>query len=135
MKTIGFLFCLGCILFGFSSCQSKPLPQISEADMEKFINENIPVGSSRSDVEAYLKPLNFDSRSLIGVEHYSGRYTASWAENTQPANVHSHVLASLPDAWTERDGIFWYTYWVTMAFYFDKNEKLIGHSVYSYLDS
>jgi hypothetical protein len=56
-------------------------------------------------------------------------------EDSQPLNVHSHVVASLPDAWTERNGILFTSFWVCMAFYFDENEKLIGHGVYSLPDS
>jgi hypothetical protein len=135
MKTLFWLFFLGCLVFGLSSCQNNPSPQITEEKMEKFINENIPLGTPRSDVLAYLKTLKFGSHSLIGVDYYYGRDKANWPQNSQPPNVHSYVRASLPDAYTQRDGIFLDTYFMMMAFYFDENEKLIGHGVISMADS
>jgi hypothetical protein len=135
MKTLFLLFFLGYMLFVMSSCQGKSLPPITEAYMEKFINENIKLRTPRSEVLSYLKTLKFGSRSLIGVDYYYGRFDSTWSKDGQPANVHSHVRAALPDAYTQRDGIILTSYWVTMAFYFDENEKLIGHSVYSLPDS
>ncbi len=102
--------------------------------MEKFIKENIPLGTQRSDVLAYLKTLKFGSHSLIGVDSYYGRYKASWTEDSQPSNVHSYVRASLRDAYTQREGIFLDSYFMMMAFYFDANEKLVGHSLISVTD-
>jgi hypothetical protein len=128
------LIVLGSMLFVMSSCQNKTSPPITEADMEKFINEKIPLGTPRSEVLAYLKTLKFGSRSLRGVEYYDGRFNSISVEDSQPPNVQSHVLASLPDAYTQGKGIYETTYWVRMAFYFDASEKLIGHSVYSLPD-
>jgi hypothetical protein len=64
--------------FVMSSCQGRTSPQITEADMEKFINENIQLGASRADVLAYLKTLKFDSRSLRGVDSYYGDSIQIW---------------------------------------------------------
>jgi hypothetical protein len=134
MKTYLLIFFF-VMTFVMSSCKDRTPPPITEADMEKFINENIQKGASRSDVLSYLKTLKFDSRSLIGVDYYYGQFDSISVQDSQPPNVHSHVLASLPDAYTQRNGIILTSYWVRMAFYFDENEKLIGHSVYSLPDS
>jgi hypothetical protein len=131
MKTLFRLCFIGCMLVGLSSCQNKTPAPITEADMEKFINENIPLGAPSSDVLAYLKTLKFGSRSLIGVDYNYGRFDSISVEDSQPPNVHSHIRASLPDAYTQGKGIIPTDYWLRMAFYFDANEKLIGHSIYS----
>jgi hypothetical protein len=133
MKTYLVIFCIAMIAFGISSCKSKP--QITEAYMEKFINEKLPKGTSQSEVMTFLQNLKFDSRSLIGLRSGLGRFDSSSVKDSQPANVHSHITASLPDAWTDPNTIFGTSYWLRMAFYFDENEKLIGHSLYSLPDT
>jgi hypothetical protein len=135
MQTLLLLFFLGSILFVMSACQRRSPRQITEADMEKFIKKTISLGTPRSEVMAYLETLKFDSRSLVGVESYSGRFESVPVQKNQPPKVHSHVTASLPDAWTERDGFLSTSFWLSMVFYFDENDKLIGHSVYSLPDS
>jgi hypothetical protein len=131
MKPALLLFCLAGVVLGLSSCQN-PSPQMTEEKMEKFINENLPLGTARSDAEAYLKTLKFGSHSLSGVYVRLGRYDASWTKDSQPPNVHSYIQAGLPEAYTQREYIiFDNPYFMMMRFYFDENEKLIGHSLIS----
>jgi hypothetical protein len=103
--------------------------------MEKIIKEKLPIGKPKSEVMTFLQDLKFDSRSLIGLRSGLGRFDSISVKDTQPANVHSHVIASLPDAWTGRDDILWTNYWLQMVFYFDENDRLIGHSLYSLPDT
>jgi hypothetical protein len=115
-----------------SACKSKP--QITEAYMEKLINEKLPWGTPKSEVMTFLQNLKFDSRALKGPFSYNGRFDSISVKDSQPENVYSHITASLPDAWTKRDGIFVNSYWLRMVFYFDEKDRLIGYSVYSLHD-
>jgi hypothetical protein len=134
VKTLFMLFFLGSILFAMSSCQ-KTSHQITEEDIAKIINEKIPAGTSKSDVVPFLNTLKIASRSVKGINFWSGRSQASYVEDSQPPNVYSHITAMIPETGIYRDGIFTQTYYISMTFYFDENEKLIGYNLHTFLNA
>ncbi len=135
MKTLLLLFFLSFILVVMCSCRDKTSSNITKEDVEKIINEKIPTGTSKSDVITFLNTLKIGSRSVEGIRDWSGRSEASKDADSQPPNVHSHLNGVILKAGNLRDGIFTQSYYITMTFYFDEHEKLIGHFLYTFLDS
>jgi hypothetical protein len=134
MKTL-LLFSLSFILLVMCSCRDKTSSNITKEDVEKIINEKIPTGTSKTDVMAFLNTLKIGSRSVEGIRDFRGRSEASWDEDSQPPNVHSHISAVILKAGIQRDGVFTTSYYFSMHFYFDENERLIGHFLYTFLDA
>jgi hypothetical protein len=125
-------FLLSLILVVMCSCQYQTSHNITQEDVEKVINEKIPTGTSKSDVTAFLNRLKMGSRPVEGIRDRSGPSDSSWDEDIQPPNVHSYVNAVILKAGTDRDGLFTRSYYFSMHFYFDENEKLIGHFLYTF---
>jgi hypothetical protein len=134
MKTF-FLFFLSFILVVMCSCRDKTSSDITKEEVEKVINEKIPVGTSKSDVMAFLNTLKIGSRSVEGIEYLSGRSTASFVEDSQPPNVHGYILAVILKAGNTRVGFLTTSYYFTMHFYFNEKEKLIGYHLQTFLDA
>jgi hypothetical protein len=134
MKTL-LLFSLSFILLVMCSCRDKTSSNITKEDVEKIINEKIPTGTSKSDVRSFLDSFKIGSRSVEDIEYRSGRAGASWVEDSQPPNVHGYIKGIILHAGNQSDGIFTTSYHISMHFYFDENEKLIGYHLQPFLDS
>src|SRR5688572_32955695 len=113
MKTL-LLFSLSFILLVMCSCRDKTSSNITKEDVEKIINEKIPTGTSKTDVMAFLNTLKIGSRSVEGIRDFRGRSEASWDEDSQPPNVHSHISAVILKAGIQRDGVFTTSYYFSM---------------------
>ena len=129
MKIVFPLFFLCCICFVTSACRDKTSSDITKEEVEKIINEKILIGSSISDVKTFLNNLKIRSRTVDGMDYYSGRSEASFDEDRQPPNVDSYIAAVMRKAGHIRQGIFNRGYYITMHFFFDEDEKLIGFNV------
>jgi hypothetical protein len=134
MKTF-LLFSLSFILVVMCSCRGKTSSDITKEEVEKVINEKNPVGTSKSDVMAFLNTLKIGSRSVEGIKYLSGRSEASYVEDSQPPNVYGYIWAVILKAGNTRVGFLTTSYYFTMYFYFDENEKLIGYHVQPLLDA
>lgn len=134
MKTLS-LFLLSFVLIVMCSCRGKTSSNITKEDVEKIINEKTPTGTPKSDVITFLITLKIGSRSVVGITSSGGRSEASWNTDSQTPNVHSHLNGVILNAGIHRDGFFTQSYYITMTFYFNEHEKLIGYHLYTFLDS
>jgi hypothetical protein len=134
MKTF-FLFSLSFILVVMCSCRGKTSSTIMKEDVEKIFNKKIPTGTSKSDVRAFLNTFKIGSHSVRSIQYTSGRSTASFVEDSQPPNVHGHITGIILEAGNQRDGFYTISYHISMHFYFDENEKLIGYHLQPLLDA
>jgi hypothetical protein len=134
MKTFLF-FSLSFILVVMCSCRDKTSSSIMKEDLEKIFNEKIPTNTPKSEVMAFLNSVKIGSRSVESIEYRIGRAGASWVDDSQPMNLHSHIKGIILNAGTQRDGFYSISYHIAMHFYFDENEKLIGYHLQPLLDA
>jgi hypothetical protein len=119
------------IMFLAFSCACK-VTRVTTKEVDEWINTNIPVGSTKDEVIAFLDSSKVNS---LQAKHNEFRPYAPEGTDVPDANPHlvyGYLVASIPNA--GKDDTKLQVYNIRVVFYFGKEQNLIDHKTQMFGD-
>ena len=107
--------------------------KVTNAQMEERIKQEIPIGSSKAQVIAFVDKLNINSRKATSLGYIDGKPLGTDELTGQQDKVVGYLVAGIPKV--GQDPSQFQVYHMRMIFYFGAGERLIDYRIETLGDS
>ena len=110
-----------------ATCCGKREFNVSDAQMHELIKKDVPIGSSRSKVEAFVAGININSVEAFTFGYLDGNPIGTDKLKEEGHKVKGHLVATLPRV--GRDPSKFQVYQMRIVFYFGLDERLLDYKL------
>src|SRR5438128_2037634 len=114
------------VFFVTASCGHKEM-KVTDSQMDELIKKEIPIGSTRSQVVAFVDALNINTIKAINYGYMDWKPSGSDELIGRQDKVTGHLVARLPKV--GRDPSQFQVYEMRIVFYFGAGERLIDYKI------
>lgn len=117
---------LAVVLLAATGCATREI-KITDAQMNDLIRKNVPIGSTISQVEAFVSSINIDSVKAFTLGYMDGSPRGTDELKGQSHKVMGYLNASLPKVGSDQSKFQVYS--MRIVFYFGSDQRLLDYKV------
>lgn len=101
--------------------------KVTVPEVKSMIDENIPIGSTRTAVTDFIESLKIDDLKVVHDDYYEGMPPSSDdLPNNINADIAGYLVAAILKVESDRPDA---TYNIRIVFCFDNSERLLGYAI------
>ncbi len=123
-----FMGIIGLVILSIIGCWSSTMPaKVTVPEVKSMIDENIPIGSTRTAVTDFIESLKIDDLKVVHDDYYEGMPPSSDdLPNNINADIAGYLVAAILKVESDRPDA---TYNIRIVFCFDNSERLLGYAI------